>query len=129
MAYSPVIDNPGVSAVIKSGVCGFTVRATAHCDDGTHVALQIDSDCPNQQKVAAELHEVDAFRELFADKRDGVVWSTCARHSPHISCPVPVGLLKLVEVAAGLALPQTVSIEIRPSTAPEQRPAPAPPAR
>jgi hypothetical protein len=109
------VEHPGHSAVINSGICGFTVRATAYCDDGAHVALKIESDCPNYQKIAEELHEVDALKELFVDKRDGVVWTTCARHSPHVSCPVPIGLLKLVEVAAGLALPQTVSIEIRPA--------------
>lgn len=107
------MDRPGASAVIKSGVCGFTVRATAHSEDAVHVALNIESDCPNYQKVAEELREVDAFQELFVDKREGLIWKTCARYSPHVSCPVPVGLLKLIEVSAGLALPQTVSIEIR----------------
>jgi hypothetical protein len=100
------------SAVIRSGICGFTTRATAHCGDVAHVALKIESDCPNYQKVAEQLHEVDAFQELFVDKFEGTVWKVCARYSPHISCPVPVGLLKLIEVAAGLALPQTASIEI-----------------
>ena len=100
------------SAVIRSGICGFTVRASAHCEDGAHVALKIESDCPNYQKVAEQLHEIDAFQELFGDRFAGTIWKVCAQHSPHASCPVPVGLLKLVEVAAGLALPQTVSMEI-----------------
>jgi hypothetical protein len=103
------------TAIIRSGICGFTVSATADCEDPAHVALQIESDCPNYRKVAETLHEVDAFHELFGDRSEGQIWKVCARHSPHASCPVPVGLLKLVEVAAGLALPQTVSIEIRPS--------------
>jgi hypothetical protein len=111
-------NHSGPSALIRSGVCGFTVHATAQCEDAVHVSLKIESDCPNYQKVAEELHEVDAFQELFGDKREGTVWKTCDRHSPHASCPVPVGLLKLVEVAAGLALPQTVSIEIRSGATP-----------
>lgn len=104
------------SALIKSGICGFTVHATAECEDGAHVTLKIESDCPNYQKIADELHEVDAFREIFQDKFEGAIWKTCSRHSPHVSCPAPAGLLKLVEVAAGLALPQTASIEIRSGT-------------
>jgi hypothetical protein len=107
----------GPSAIIKSGICGFTIRATAQCEDAVHVALQIESDCPNYQEVAVRLREVDAFQELFGDKREGAVWKICDRYSPHASCPVPIGILKLIEVAAGLALPQTVSIEIRPSAA------------
>ena len=103
------------SAVIRSGICGFTTRATAHCEDAVHVTLNIESDCSNYQNVAEQLHEVDVFQELFVDKFEGTVWRVCARYSSHVSCPVPVGLLKLIEVAAGLALPQTASIEIRSS--------------
>ena len=94
------------------------MRATAHCEDAVHVALKIETDCPNYQELAQQLREVDAFQELFVDKREGMVWKTCARYSPHVSCPVPAGLLKLIEVAAGLALPQTASIEIRSNTTP-----------
>jgi hypothetical protein len=99
-------------AVIKSGICGFTISARADCEDGRYVKLQIISDCPNYQKIAAELQEVDAFGELFAKKLGGMVYQTFAQYSPHPSCPGPSGLLKLIEVAAGLALPQTASIVI-----------------
>ncbi len=54
------------TATIKSGICGFTVSATAECEDAAHVALKIESDCPNYRKVAETLHEVDAFHELFS---------------------------------------------------------------
>ena len=77
------------SAVIRSGICGFTIRATAHCEDAAHVALKIESDCPNYQNVAEQLNEVDVFQELFVDKFEGTVWKVCTRYSPHISCPVP----------------------------------------
>ncbi|MDA8335696.1 MAG: hypothetical protein M0Z41_12060 [Peptococcaceae bacterium] len=99
-------------AVIKCGVCGFTINARADCGDGRHVKLQIVSDCPNYRKIAAELQEVDAFEELFKKKLDGTVYRLFARYSPHPGCPGPSGLLKLIEVAAGLALPQTASLEI-----------------
>ncbi|MGC8626451.1 MAG: DUF6951 family protein [Acidimicrobiales bacterium] len=100
------------SLVVKAGACGFTTRAEARCDDGTHVALAITTDCPNYRALPDELQEVDAFREIFGPKCEGDVWQACKTYSPHASCPVPIALLKLVEVAAGLALPQTASIEI-----------------
>ncbi len=43
------------SAVIRSGVCGFVTRAAAECQDGVHVGLVIDSDCPIYHPVAEEL--------------------------------------------------------------------------
>jgi hypothetical protein len=36
-----------------------------------------------------------------------------SKHCPHPACPVPSGILKAVEVAAGLALPRDASIVIR----------------
>ena len=89
------------TAVIKSGICGFPVKATAECEEPAHVALKIESDCPNYRKVAEALHEVDAFHELFGDKPDGRIWKFCARHSPHVSCPVPEGLLKVSRGGGG----------------------------
>jgi hypothetical protein len=102
-----------VKGVIKSGICGFTINAEADCQDGKHVKIKIVSDCPHYHKIAAELQEVDAFQELFQKKLMGTVYQTFAKCSPHLSCPGPAGLLKLIEVATGLALPQTASIEIR----------------
>ena len=99
-------------AVIKSGICGFTIDATADCQDGRHAKISIVTDCPNWRKIAAELQEVDVFEELFQKKLEGQVYRIFARYSPHVSCPGPSGLLKLIEVAAGLALPQTVSMDI-----------------
>jgi len=66
------------TAIIRSGICGFTVRATADCEDSAHVALQIESDCPNYRKIAEALHEVDAFHELFGDRSEGQIWKVCA---------------------------------------------------
>ena len=79
------------TAVIRSGVCGFTVSATADCEDPAHVALRIESDCPNYRKLAEALPEVDALHELFGDRSEGQIWKVCARLSPHASCPVPIG--------------------------------------
>ena len=35
-----------------------------------------------------------------------------AKHCAHAACPVPVGILKAIEVEAGLALPADVIIKI-----------------
>ncbi|OAT86766.1 DUF6951 family protein [Desulfotomaculum copahuensis] len=101
-----------VKGIIKSGVCGFTINAEAECQDGRHVQIKIASDCPNYRKIAAELSEVDAYQELFQKLHLGTVYQTFAKYSPHPGCPGPSGLLKVIEVAAGLALPQKASIEI-----------------
>ena len=100
------------TGVIHSGICGFTINVKAVCDDGHKVKLEIKSDCPNYQKIAEELTEVDAFKEIFQKLHLGTVYQAFAKYSPHPSCPGVSGIMKTVEVAAGLALPQSASINI-----------------
>lgn len=100
------------TGVIHSGICGFTTNVKAVCDDGHKVKLEITSDCPNYQKIAKELTEVDAFKEIFQKLHMGTVYEAFAKHSPHPSCPGISGIMKTIEVAAGLALAQNASISI-----------------
>lgn len=106
------------SGIIHSGVCGFTINVQASSDEsqknsrGKIMKLEITSDCPNYQKIAKELTEVDAYEEILGKGRTGKVQEIFAKHSPHPSCPGVSGILKTIEVAAGLALPQNVDMSI-----------------
>jgi len=100
------------TGVIKAGVCGFTINVKAVSNDNHKVKLEITSDCPNYQKIAKELDEVDAFQEIFKKLHMGKVYESFAKHSPHPSCPGVSGIMKTIEVAAGLALSQNASISI-----------------
>lgn len=100
------------TGVIKAGACGFTINVKATGGDNHKVKLEITSDCPNYQKIAAELDEVDAFQEIFQKLHTGKVYEVFSKHSPHPSCPGLSGMMKSVEVAAGLALPQNASITV-----------------
>jgi len=98
------------TGVIKAGICGFTINVKAVSSDNHKVKLEIISDCPNYQKMAKELEEVDAFQEIFKKLHMGKVYEVFAKYSPHPSCPGLSGIMKTIEVAAGLALPQNASI-------------------
>ncbi|WP_243454623.1 DUF6951 family protein [Desulfosporosinus fructosivorans] len=100
------------TGVIHAGVCGFTINVKAVSDEDNKVQLEITSDCPNYQKIAKELTEVEAYKEIFNKMHVGRVYEVFAKYSPHPSCPGVSGILKTMEVAAGLALPQTASISI-----------------
>ena len=100
------------TGVIKAGVCGFTINVKAVSNDNHKVKLEITSDCPNYQKIAKELDEVDAFQEIFKKLHMGKVYESFAKHSPHPSCPGVSGIMKTIEVAAGLALSQNASVTI-----------------
>ncbi|HEY8910981.1 MAG TPA: hypothetical protein VIM51_11980 [Desulfosporosinus sp.] len=107
------------TGIIHCGVCGFTINVMAVSDDSLStsrkskmIRLEITSDCPNYQTIATELTEVDAYKEILAKLHTGKVYESFAKHSPHPSCPGVSGILKTVEVAAGLALPQNASISV-----------------
>lgn len=100
-------------ARISAGICGFATTVTAR-GDLSSCAVSLDSDCPAVRQLAAELTRVDPMREVSQGGAPPVIRALAAGHCLHAACPVPVGILKAVEVEAGLALPADVFIEIRP---------------
>jgi len=99
--------------VVHSGVCGFATRIEATAaEDGRHVDLAIESDCAAVRKLAAALTRVDAFREVSFRGEGPQTLQLAPRCLNHPACPVPSGIIKAVEVAAGLALPADAPIEV-----------------
>ncbi|PWH14528.1 MAG: hypothetical protein DDG58_12545 [Ardenticatenia bacterium] len=101
-------------AEIHSGVCGFVTVVEATADEGDHhrVHLKITSDCKACQRLAQELTEVDALREFTFRGEGPLTHQLAAKYLTHSACPVPAGILKAVEVAAGLALPKDAIIRV-----------------
>ncbi len=99
-------------ANIEAGICGFHTVVEAEAGDDYQVQLKIESDCKHIQKLAADLKEVNAFNEISFRRGSPEILAKGAQYCTHASCPVPVGIIKTVEVAAGLALPQIAKIEV-----------------
>jgi hypothetical protein len=98
-------------AEITSGICGFTATVNAH-QEGLKVKLSIESDCDAIQRLAAELTEVNPYREISFRGEGPQTLKLGAKHCYHPACPVPVGIIKAVEIAAGLALPKDAEIRL-----------------
>ncbi len=103
-------------ANVHAGICGFhTVVEARATDDPRRVKLTIESECGAIRKLAESLTEVDPFRE-FTFRRDmPLTLEKAAEFCSHAACPVPSGIIKTVEVAAGLALPADVTITFSPT--------------
>ena len=99
------------TARIQSGICGFQTTVNARMD-GSDVVLEIHSDCDAIQKLAAELTRVDPFQEISFRGAGPQTLNAARRYCRHPACPVPSGILKAAEVAAGLALPADVVIHV-----------------
>ena len=96
-------------AEIFSGACGFNTTVTAQMN-GEKCNLSIESDCEAVQSLAKELKEVEPFEEISFKGEGPLTLRLAAKHCYHAACPVPVGIIKAVEVAARLALPADVRI-------------------
>ena len=97
---------------VEAGICGFKVEIDAVSEDMQHVKLDIKTDCPNFVKFIEDIREVDAFHEIESDTKKGKILSLWPKYLHCAACPVPSGIIKAVEVTAGLALPKDVSIKV-----------------
>lgn len=98
-------------ASISPGVCGLQTLVIARAK-GSFCSVAIDSPCTLVQSLAEELTEVDPLSEVIVKGAPPRIWQVAAKYHLHAACPVPVGILKAIEVETGLALPVDVSITI-----------------
>lgn len=94
---------------IFSGVCGFQTKVNAETNGEYQTKLHLETTCPNVKKMAETLDTVNVMDELFR-KGQSQVMAAAQKHLPHITCPVPVGILKAVEASAGMALTKDATI-------------------
>jgi Family of unknown function (DUF6951) len=99
-------------AEIQPGICGFTTTVEV-CKTGVRsCSLTVKSDCSHIEELAAKLTELDPFREISFRGDGPAVFQAAAKTLPHPACPVPVGIIKTIEVESGLALPRDVEIRL-----------------
>jgi len=99
------------TACIEAGICGFTTTVRTRAEGAT-TKVEIESDCEHIKKLAVALTEVDPFREITFRGEGPLTYEMARRHCAHAACPVPTGILKAIEVEAGLALPKDVTITV-----------------
>ncbi len=98
-------------AEIHPGNCGFTTIVEATME-GKVCKISITSECKAIQRLAQELTEVNPFQEISFRREMPATLQAGAKYCSHTACPVPVGIIKAVEVAARLALPGEATIKI-----------------
>ena len=98
---------------VMSGICGMIteIRAISDQQSGA-VNLEFNSSCENIQQLADELETVHPFEEIAFRGKGPKTLRLATKHCRHAACPVPSGIIKAIEVAAGLALPKDVSIQV-----------------
>jgi hypothetical protein len=98
-------------AEITSGICGFSATVETRMA-GRKCLVSIDSDCDAIQRLGQALVEVDPFQEISFRGEGPRTLELGAEHCYHPACPVPVGIIKAIEIEAGLALPADATIKL-----------------
>jgi hypothetical protein len=80
--------------------------------DGARVAISVQSECDAIQRLGEDLTVVDPWQEITFRGEGPLTLTMGAKHCYHPACPVPVGIIKAIEVKAGLALPKDVTIKL-----------------
>ncbi|MBW2487023.1 MAG: hypothetical protein JRE72_06370 [Deltaproteobacteria bacterium] len=98
---------------VMSGICGMIteIRATSQDPSGM-VSLEINTRCESIQGLADRLKVVNPEEEISFRGDGPKTLRMAAEHCKHAACPVPSGIIKAIEVAAGLALPKDASIKV-----------------
>jgi hypothetical protein len=98
-------------AEVMAGNCGFSTQITAKMN-GSTCDLDIKSECKAIKRIAAELNEVNPYQEISFKRKVPLIHAAGMKHCTHAACPVPVSIVKAVEIEAGLALPTDVTIKL-----------------
>jgi hypothetical protein len=98
-------------AEINSGICGHVSTVEASMD-GKVCKVSITSDCKAIQELAQELTEVNPMMEISCKRSTPQTLQLGLKHCYHAACPVPVGIIKAIEVEARLALPKDAIIKV-----------------
>ena len=102
---------------VDAGICGFKTVIKARTEDSMNVELKVVSSCDTIKELASRFKEKtpsDAYQELspnesiiLAISRPVLVQKGCCE-----ACVVPAAVCKAIQVVAGLALPQDVTLKI-----------------
>jgi hypothetical protein len=98
-------------AEISSGICGHVTTVQTSMD-GKGCKVSITSDCKAIQELAQELTEVNPLMEISFKRATPQTIQMGMKHCYHAACPVPVGIIKAIEVEAKLALPKDALIKV-----------------
>lgn len=102
-----------VKTKVEAGICGFVTEIEAESDDNQHVSFKVTTDCEKIASLASKLVPVDAYNEIKEGFNGGLYKVVKEELTGCCSgCAVPVGIFKAMQVAANLALPGDVNIEI-----------------
>jgi hypothetical protein len=100
-----------VCVTVDPGICGFPCVIKARKTGPRQVSVDISgSDCEQIQRMSERLATL-SIKELFTPLSRNPVYAVAEKSGCHLSCAIPVAVVKAAEVALELALAQDIHIK------------------
>jgi len=95
------------------GPCGFKAVITAQMNDDEMAEVKVACGCKEVQGMMQAVgNELDPYEVCLVKPGNGPLFEYASQNFPvHGGCPILSGIIKCIEVEAGLALKHNVTIE------------------
>lgn len=97
---------------VDAGVCRMITVISARTNEDDEVVLDIQSDCGHVLRMSWGLKPEFAFCVVEEKMNKTNVYKQASEELPHAACPVPMGIIKAMEVAGDLGLKRDVHIRV-----------------
>jgi hypothetical protein len=94
---------------VEAGICGFTSTIEVSKLSAKRVRVDITSDCEMVSKLGEQLHDVE-WQNVLKLPGNPLLCKYAHRYIHHVACPVPIAILKAIEVEVGTALAKDIVI-------------------
>lgn len=107
---------------VVCGACGFTAEIRVAAKGAAEVAVQVSSDCEAAVRWGETVRRLEWRGPLGRMPAAGEYWHSAWKILKHRTCPLPLALLKAVEVEIGAAVAADVAIRFLPVYPPSAAP-------
>lgn len=99
-----------IRIIVEPGICGFSCQVEARPQGKQRALVEIiGSECELINKMTENIKKI-SVEDIFLPHTGNPVFKAAELAGCHLTCPVPVAVLKAAEVALELALPREVRI-------------------
>ncbi len=100
---------------VFAGACGYTAVVKVLALDKKRIHINIITACRMLQSLNEELGVIDWTKGVFDRFCDSIIYKTAHEKLKHTDCPVPMAIIKAIQVEIKGAVPKGVSMQFEAS--------------
>lgn len=101
-----------VKVDVDPGVCGMPATINIKQSGPMAVDVALQSTCQHVDSMNRELRCIDAYHECFKMHHNSQILEMASKYCQHFSCPIPIAIIKGIEVEVGISKPKDITIKI-----------------